>query len=213
MGLGEDHRWREIASRDSKMTSIRVADSRRAVLRRVSLITFLLVVLAVGITISLRLFSASGNYALKVEFAGDYKVKVTVSNPTSKPIAVFDLWNSWGWDTLRFEMVCRSGEEIAVSRKYTDWTRNYPGYQLIKPGSEGQLDVDLLDGTWLDSESGRKLEDVVLKCELEKIRAFYVPTIDSFPDGTPVLLEELQSNWFGVGKESLRTLEGERPGT
>ena len=72
---------------------------------------------------------------------------VVLTNLSAKPQAVFEDWNSWGYQTISFEFTTRAGQKIVVSKREADFVRNFPSTFLIQPG-EHQVFAIRLDKYW-----------------------------------------------------------------
>ena len=59
---------------------------------------------------------------------------VILSNISKKPQAVFEDWNSWGYQAVSFEIETSDGHKFTVSHKLEPFTRNFPSVFLIPPG-------------------------------------------------------------------------------
>jgi hypothetical protein len=56
------------------------------------------------------------------------------TNVSSEPQAVWEYWNSWGYQTISFELTTVGGKRFLVSKPQEDFTRNFPSTFLIEPG-------------------------------------------------------------------------------
>jgi hypothetical protein len=72
---------------------------------------------------------------------------VVLTNVSSEPQAVWEYWNSWGYQTISFELTTVDGKEFLVSRRQEGFTRNFPSTFLIEPG-EHQVYAIRLDQWW-----------------------------------------------------------------
>jgi hypothetical protein len=72
---------------------------------------------------------------------------VVLTNVSSEPQAVWEYWNSWGYQTVSFELTTVDGKKFIVSRQQGYFTRNFPSTFLIEPG-EHQVYAIRLDERW-----------------------------------------------------------------
>jgi hypothetical protein len=72
---------------------------------------------------------------------------VVLTNVSSEPQAVWEYWNSWGYQTVSFELTTVDGKKFIVSRRQGNFTRNFPSTFLIEPG-EHQVYAIRLDERW-----------------------------------------------------------------
>ena len=72
---------------------------------------------------------------------------VVLTNTSKDTQPVFEVWNSWGFATISFELTMPDGKKIVVSRGTEVWTMNFPSTFLIPPG-EHQVYAIRLDKRW-----------------------------------------------------------------
>ena len=72
---------------------------------------------------------------------------VVLTNVSKEPQAVWENWNSWGYQTISFEFTTADGTKIAISKRQHGFTRNGPSTFLIQPG-EHQVFTIRLDNEW-----------------------------------------------------------------
>jgi hypothetical protein len=72
---------------------------------------------------------------------------VVLTNISGEPQAVWERWNSWGYQTISFELTTTDGRKFGISRKQENFTRNAPPTFLVKPG-ENQVFAVRLDEWW-----------------------------------------------------------------
>lgn len=72
---------------------------------------------------------------------------VIVTNVSETPILVWEAWNSWGYQSISFELTLPDGRTVIVSKKPQLFTRNFPSTFLIAP-KESQAFPIQLDSTW-----------------------------------------------------------------
>jgi hypothetical protein len=72
---------------------------------------------------------------------------VVLTNVSAKPQAAWEYWNSWGYQTVTFELTTEDGRKFLVSKRPQSFTRNFPSEFLIEPG-EHQVYAVRLDDKW-----------------------------------------------------------------
>ena len=72
---------------------------------------------------------------------------VVLTNVSSEPQAVWEEWNSWGYETISFEATTGDGKKFIISRKPQIFTVNFPSTFLIQPGEHKVYDIRL-DKWW-----------------------------------------------------------------
>jgi hypothetical protein len=75
----------------------------------------------------------------------EFYVVLTNASPETQP--VWEYWNSWGYQTVSFELTTADGKKVVVSRKQEGFTMNFPSTFLIGPG-EHQIYAIRLDDRW-----------------------------------------------------------------
>lgn len=73
--------------------------------------------------------------------------RVVLINRGNKNVYLWKLGNSWGDETLSFE-VTRDGQIQRVVRKQQEYTRNVPSSVLIAPSGSYEIPFDFGDGSW-----------------------------------------------------------------
>jgi hypothetical protein len=88
-------------------------------------------------------------FGSNIEMAHDNRraFYVVLTNVSSEPQAVWEYWNSWGYQTISFELTTVGGKRFLVSKRQEDFTRNFPSTFLIEPG-EHQVYAIPLDQWW-----------------------------------------------------------------
>ena len=65
-------------------------------------------------------------------------INVLLQNTSSKPINIYQVWNSWGYDNLRLKITKVDGKvlntPLIVSKGPMDWSENFPSTDTIGPG-------------------------------------------------------------------------------
>lgn len=72
---------------------------------------------------------------------------VVLTNISGEPQPVWETWNSWGYQTISFELATSDGKKYIVSKAHEGFTRNFPSTFLVKPG-EHQIYTIRLDEQW-----------------------------------------------------------------
>jgi hypothetical protein len=72
---------------------------------------------------------------------------VLLTNISKEVQPVFETWNSWGYQTLRFELTLPDGRQTVVSVSEQNFTRNFPSTFYILLG-EHQVFPVRLDKAW-----------------------------------------------------------------
>ena len=72
---------------------------------------------------------------------------VVLRNISKESQAVWEAWNSWGYQTISFELVTTDGKKFAISKRQDDFTTNFPSTFVIEPG-EYQVYAIQLDKSW-----------------------------------------------------------------
>lgn len=68
---------------------------------------------------------------------------VVFTNISKKNQAIFQPWNSWGYQNVSFEITAPNQKPLTVSMKPQIFTRNVPGTFLVPPGEQYVLPVTL----------------------------------------------------------------------
>jgi hypothetical protein len=72
---------------------------------------------------------------------------VVLTNVSSEPQEVWESWNSWGYQTVSFELTTLDRKKFVVSRRPQTFTTNFPSTFLVEPG-EHQVYPIRLDERW-----------------------------------------------------------------
>lgn len=72
---------------------------------------------------------------------------VVFTNVSAEPQAVWEYWNSWGYQAISFELTTTDGKKFLISRRQGEFTRNFPSTFLIEPG-EHQVYAIRLNDEW-----------------------------------------------------------------
>jgi len=87
---------------------------------------------------------------------------VVLTNLSGEPEAVWEDWNSWGYQTVSFELTTVDGKKFLVSRRPEIFTANFPSTFLIEPG-EHQVYAIRLDEWWETHPSLPKTDEMAIK--------------------------------------------------
>lgn len=93
--------------------------------------------------------SGGEHFGSSIEMARDKPrdFYVVLTNVSPETQSVWEYWNSWGYQTVSFEMTTADGKKVLVSRGQEDFTRNFPSTFLLEPG-EHQVYAIRLDRQW-----------------------------------------------------------------
>jgi hypothetical protein len=72
---------------------------------------------------------------------------VVMTNTSSATQNVWESWNSWGYQNIRFELTLANGQTYVVAKKPQIFTRNFPSTFAIPPGGQ-QIYPIHLDMSW-----------------------------------------------------------------
>ena len=72
---------------------------------------------------------------------------VVLTNISDRPQPVWETWNSWGYQTVFFEVVLPNGKHLSITKKAQDFTKNFPSVFVIPPGGQQVYPVRL-DAEW-----------------------------------------------------------------
>jgi hypothetical protein len=86
---------------------------------------------------------------------------VVLTNVSSEPQAVWEYWNSWGYQTISFELTTVDGKKFLVSSRQEGFTRNFPSTFLIEPG-EHQVYAVHLDQRWETHPALPKTDEMLI---------------------------------------------------
>ena len=114
--------------------------------------------------------SRGEGFGSSIEMAHDKprEFYVVLTNSSSEPQAVGEDWNSWGYQTVSFELTNVDGKKFYVSRRPGIFTVNFPSTFLISPG-EHQVYAIRLDQWWETQPPLPKTDetDIMLKAIYE----------------------------------------------
>jgi hypothetical protein len=72
---------------------------------------------------------------------------VVLTNVSAQPQAVWESWNSWGYQAISFEITTADGKKFVVAKRQEGFTRNGPATFIVEPG-EHQVYAIRLDEGW-----------------------------------------------------------------
>jgi hypothetical protein len=84
---------------------------------------------------------------------------VVLTNVSGLPQAVWEFWNSWGYQAISFELTTTDGHKFVVSKRPGIFTVNFPSTFLVKPG-EHQVYPIQLDEWWETHPSLPKTDEM-----------------------------------------------------
>jgi hypothetical protein len=96
---------------------------------------------------------------------------VVLTNVSREPQAVWESWNSWGYQTISFELTTTDGKKFVISRRQEYFTMNFPSTSLVKP-SEHQVFAIRLDEWWETHPTLAKSDEMPIT-----LRAVYEVTL------------------------------------
>jgi len=86
---------------------------------------------------------------------------VVLTNVSPETQAVWEDWNSWGYQNVAFELVTESEKKILISKRQTGFTRNFPSTFLIEPGEHQVYDIRL-DEEWEAQPALAKTDEMAI---------------------------------------------------
>jgi hypothetical protein len=89
----------------------------------------------------------NGDGRIEMADKGARDFYVVLTNVSNKSQMAWETWNSWGYQTISFELTASNGSKIVISKRQQDFTRNGPSTFLIPP-SEHQIYAVKLDKSW-----------------------------------------------------------------
>ena len=84
---------------------------------------------------------------------------VVLTNVSSQTQPVWEYWNSWGYQTVSFEVTTADGKKFALSRRQENFTMNWSTTFLVGPG-EHQVYAIRLDDQWETHPSLPKANEI-----------------------------------------------------
>jgi hypothetical protein len=104
-----------------------------------------------------RSFGDRGMIAMSHNKPQDFYVVLT--NVSGEPQAVWELWNSWGYQTISFELTTANGQRFVLSRGPEGFTKNNPSTFVVQPG-EHQVYAIHLDKSWVSTPTFPKADEM-----------------------------------------------------
>jgi hypothetical protein len=77
-------------------------------------------------------YSEGGTIEMARKSTRDFYVVLT--NVSQDNQYTWEYWNSWGYQTISFELTTAEGKKFSVSKRIQGFTKNYPSTFLVKPG-------------------------------------------------------------------------------
>jgi hypothetical protein len=74
--------------------------------------------------------------------------QVILTNLSKKDQAVYQEWNSWGWDNLSFEFKAQTGEKYLFKKVRGVFTRNVPGTYTVHSGKQKVYTIEFNTENW-----------------------------------------------------------------
>lgn len=87
---------------------------------------------------------------------------VVMTNVSGQPQAVWEAWNSWGYQAISFELTTADGKKFVLSKKQEDFTQNFPSIFVVERG-ELQVFSIKLDESWETHPALPKTNDMPIK--------------------------------------------------
>ena len=84
---------------------------------------------------------------------------VVLTNVSGDPQAVWESWNSWGYQTISFEVTTANGKKFVLSREPEGFTKNNPSTFAVQPG-EHQVYAVRLDKRWISNPAFPKADEM-----------------------------------------------------
>jgi hypothetical protein len=107
--------------------------------------------------------SYSGDQRQGIYMGNDNKrsFDVVLTNTSKVPQPVWETWNSWGYQTVSFQITTTKGGVCTVRVKPHVFTRNFPSVFEIAPG-ESQVYPIVLDEKWETDPKLEKLNERII---------------------------------------------------
>ena len=77
---------------------------------------------------------------------------VVVSNSSKGPAAIWEYWNSWGYQSISFEVTLPDGKSLLLSRREENFTRNFPSSFFVETGESQVFPIEL-DTRWKNQKA------------------------------------------------------------
>jgi hypothetical protein len=104
-----------------------------------------------------RSFGDGGIISMSHDKSQDFYVVLT--NVSGEPQVVWESWNSWGYQTISFEVTTANGKKFVLSRGPEDFTKNNPATFAVQPG-EHQVYAVHLDKWWVSNPAFPKADEM-----------------------------------------------------
>jgi hypothetical protein len=89
----------------------------------------------------------SSDITLQLTIQG-LQLALAVTNSSGRELRAWEWHNSWGWQSLTFELRLDDGLRVEIAHKAREWTKNGPDYFSLAPSESCTLSIDLRDGWW-----------------------------------------------------------------
>ena len=87
---------------------------------------------------------------------------VVLTNVSHEPQAVWENWNSWGYQAISFEVTMADGKKFVLSKKQEEFTMNFPSTFVVEPG-EHQVYPIKFDEWWETHPALPKTDEMPIK--------------------------------------------------
>src|SRR5215467_5600811 len=91
-------------------------------------------------------------------------VEVIFTNMASTELRLWELWNSWGYWSVSFQL--RSEPDSTIStimhRWNAEFTVNGPTYFVLAPGEQRRFPININDGWWMRDQTVSRMRDKTL---------------------------------------------------
>jgi len=104
-----------------------------------------------------RSFGDGGIISMSHDRPQDFYVVLT--NVSGESQVVWELWNSWGYQTISFELATANGKKFVLSKRPEAFTRNNPTTFAVQPG-EHQVYAVHLDKWWVSNPAFTKADEM-----------------------------------------------------
>jgi len=103
-----------------------------------------------------RSFGDVGNISMSHDKPDGFYVVLT--NASGEPQVTWELRNSWGYQTISFEVTTANGKKFVLSRGPEEFTKNNPTTFAVQPG-EHQVYAVHLDKWWVSNPAFPKADE------------------------------------------------------
>ena len=120
------------------------------------------------------------------------ELSVKISNSSSDEIRLWELENSWGWDSISLHLKKESDAHIyVIKRAVRDWTKNGPYFFTLSSGETREIFLNIKDEWWEWSQDISALRDqpILVRAQLSVISS-------SEAEKHGVFLGDVVSDWI-----------------